>query len=169
MSSYQAVTFERVIALPRLSICLEIILIASPRPRTDPTCRALAASTAQPSLSFNWARLLLRLPACLHACLKWGQVEEQRGKIPTADCSLGLPPKEKRQWHGSVDLTMLAMTVAVIERSQVKVEPREGETKAWHTQHVPGVGGRVSKSEGRVPEESSRVGEECSIPFQWLC
>lgn len=165
MSSYQAVTFERVIALPRLSICLEIILIASPRPRTDPTCRALAASTAQPSLSLNWARLLLRLPASM----KWGQVEEQRWKIPTADCSLGLPPKEERQWHGSVDLTMLAMTVAVIERGQVKVEPREGKTKAWHTQHVQGVGGRVSKSEGRVPEESSRVGEECSIPFQWLC
>lgn len=84
------------------------------------------------------------------ASMKWGQVEEQRGKIPTADCSLGLPPKEERQCDGSVDLTMLAMTVAVIERGQVKVDPRQGKTKAWHTQHVQGVG-----------EECSRVGEEC--------
>lgn len=57
---------------------------------------------------------------------------------------------------------MLAMTVAVIERGQVKVEPRQdttrqGKTKAWHTQHVQGVGGRVSKSGERVSKCGGRV------------
>lgn len=78
---------------------------------------------------------------------------------------------------------MLAMTVAVIERGQVKVEPRQdtarqGKTKAWHTQHVQGVGGRVSKSGGRVPKSEGSVSNsislalltrKCALPPSPLC
>lgn len=64
---------------------------------------------------------------------------------------------------------MLAMTVAVIERGQVKVEPRQGKTKAWHTQHIQGVGERVSQSEERVAEEwrnsAQEWGKSVQFPF----